>query len=201
MKKIWVVLALFIFITACSSDNSITIGVQKGYDCPENIINAIESYYESDNVVIKEAARSEVGDDKYDVSVGAVEMGRALGYGVWKSNVIGYENACCISYDDYKMSSDLSGKKVGIEQNLNYSDYITLDDDCEYSNYSDTESMLSDLQNKAIDAVICFPNTGELLKSSDNNLRVNDFLDSSIYEYVVVSKDIGLINSLDQVIE
>ena len=201
MKNIFAVLILSLLILGCSEDNSITIGVEKGYDCPENVINSIESYYGSENIVFKEAARSEVGDDKFDVSLGAVEMGRAIGYGVWKNNVMGYDNACCVSYDDYKMSTDFSGKKVGIEENFNYSNYISFDEDCDYSSYNSSESMLSDLKEGIIDAIVCSPNTAEMLKSSDNNLRVNDLLDSNIYEYVVVSKDIELINSLDKVIE
>lgn len=199
--KILVILIISAIAAGCSKESSITVAVEKGYECPQNIMDSIEDYYSAGNVVIKEVARSELGNSKYEVSVGAVEMGSALGYGVWKSKVIGYDNACSVSYDDYKISEDFSGKKAGMPEDFNYSNYIYLDDDCEYSNYSNTENMLTDLKEGAIDAVICSPDTAELLKASDNNLRVNDLLDSSIYEYVVVSEDIELINSLDMVIE
>lgn len=200
MKKLIILLLLAFISTGCSEETGVTIAVEEGYECSEDVMNAVKNYYNGD-VVISEVDRNGLLDGGYDVAIGAVEMGRAIDYGVWKSRVMAYDNACCVSYDDYRISDDFSGKKAGIAEGFNYSYYTSLNDECEYSNYSNNSELLSDLQSGIIDVAICSADVADEMKESDNDLRINDLLDGRIYEYVVISKDIDLINSLDQVIE
>ena len=201
MKKLAVLLLMSIAAVGCTEESGkVTIAIEEGYTPDKEVTDAVENFY-GGNIETVSVRRSEISSGKYDVGIGGVAMGDSMGYGIWKSLVLDYDNACVVSYDDYKMSSDLSGKKIGVIQGYDYSRYLSVDDECEYTNYSNTESMLSDIKNSAIDAVVCSAETAGELRKADDKLRVNDLLDSNVYEYVVVSEDIDLINSLDKVIK
>jgi hypothetical protein len=189
------------FITGCSRDNNVIVAYEDGYECPQNVADAIGEYYGGKETKIVTVERNAIGNNDYDVSVGCVKMGDSLGYGVWKSKVIDYENACTVAYNDYHMVSDFSGKKAGVFGNIKYSRYAQTNDDCEYKSYTSAETILSDLKEGVIDVIICLPDAVDDFLEKDDSLRVNDLLDGEIYEYVVVSRDIELINSLDKVIE
>jgi hypothetical protein len=203
MKKLLCILTLIpMLMTGCSGeDNRVTIACEDGYECPQEVKAAIDEYYSDKQTEYVSVERSKIGNKDYTVSIGNVEMASTLGYGVWKSKVMAYENACFVAYDDYRMISDLSGKKAGIFGEVDYTQYVATNEDCEYQAYTSAQTALSDLKEGVIDAIICLPDAADAFLEKDGSLRVNDVLDSEIYEYVVVSSDIELINSLDKVIE
>jgi hypothetical protein len=203
MKKLLCVLTLIpIFFTGCSSaDNKVLIACEEGYECPQAVSDAINEFYAGQQTEIVNVDRSKIGDKAYNVSIGNIKMGASLGYGVWPSKVMAYENACTVAYEDYRMVSDFSGKKAGVFGDIKSNQYIDTNDDCEYMSYTSAETILSDLKAGVIDVIICLPDAADAFFDKDDSLRVNDLMDSEIYEYVVVSSDIELINSLDKVIE
>lgn len=201
MKKLLLIIAFMLLIAGCQKQNEITLAIEKGTECPENVTAAIEEYYKGKNIKSLEIEKGQIGNVKYDIAYGGVEMGRALGYGVWKSKPVKYENACCVAYNSYMMSTDLKSKKIGVPKEFNYSYFVSLDEDSQYSTYNDVDSLISDLKEGLVDAVICTSSYADSLRARDKNLFINDLLDSNIYEYTVVSKDMELINSLDKVIE
>lgn len=201
MKKMLMAIALVFLFCGCSKSEDIKIAVENNYTCPNAVMSAIEEFYADKSIEIVNVERLYLGNKEYHVSIGAIEMGRPIRYGIWKSKVMKYENVCGVGYDDYKMSSDFSGKKVGILGSFNYSDYVYLDNDCEYSIYTNADVALSDIREGVIDAVLCMEDTADSLIEKDNMLRINDILDSKIYEYVVLSEDTELINSLDKVVK
>ncbi len=201
MKKMLLLLTFVILLCGCGgSTEKVQLAVEKGYSCPEAVMTAIRDYYEGREITVSEVKQSDLTSEEYDAAVGGVNMTSSLGYGVWKSSVIKYENACAVGYDDYRFSDDFTGKRAGVYEDFDYSRYISVVDDCEYTDYKNIEDMLSDLKAGAIDAAVCDIETAEELRAADKNLRINDMLESKIYEYVVLSRDIDLINSLDDII-
>lgn len=203
MKKLLCILALIpMLVTGCgSADNRVLIACEDGYECPQSVTDAVKEFYDGKQVEIVSVDRSRIGGKDYDVSIGGVKMGGTMGYGVWKSRVMAYENACTVSYNDYRMVSDFTGKKAAVFGDMSYTDYMEINDDFEYKTYTSAETALSDLKEGVLDVIICLPEAADAFYEKDDSLRVNDLLDSEIYEYVVVSSDIELINSLDKVIE
>ncbi|MCD8091177.1 MAG: transporter substrate-binding domain-containing protein [Clostridiales bacterium] len=201
MKKMLLLLMGVMLVCGCGNkDNTVKLAIEEGYDCPKAVLEALYDYYEGREITVTEVKQSDLTSDKYDAAAGGVNMTSSLGYGLWKSSVIKYENACAAGYDDYRFSDDFSGKRAGVPAEFNYSRYITIVEGCEYTTYKNTEDILSDLKAGAIDAAVCDTETAAELKEADSSLRVNDILESNIYEYVVLSRDIDLINSLDDII-
>ncbi|MCC8015745.1 MAG: hypothetical protein LIO87_11240 [Eubacterium sp.] len=196
-----VVLTALCLLCGCGGDDGvINIAFEAGETCPEEIKTVISDYYKGKDIVFSEAERKDLSVNNYDVVVKYINMTTNTGYGVWKSKAIGYENVCAAGYDDYRISSDFSGKKAAVYGDFNLSDYTAVVDDCEYTEYADMDIMISDIKEGAVDVVLCLTDAAETLKAAEPQLRINDILDSDIYEYVVISEDSGLIAEADKVI-
>ena len=204
MKKLFLAIVLALRVQGCSKKNEITIACEEGFDCPE-ITEAVEKYYDEkgvgDSVTVTETDRNKLLSNEYTVEIGSRPMGDPLDYGMWKSRPIKYEIACIISRDEYRMTTDLESLKVGIPKDFEYVRFISLPENTEVSGYSDKGSLISDLNEGVIDAAICSDEVGAEIAAAISGARINNLSDSNIYEYVVMSEDIDLINSLDAVIK
>ncbi len=200
MKKILCILFASLLFFGCSGDTDITVACQQGLDCGE-LTAAIQDYYGADRVNISVVDRDAVISGDYDVKIGAVAMGETLEYGVWKSKAIMHETACVVSRDEYRMSTDLDGVRLGIPEDFEYTRYVSLPEKAEVERYKNRDTLISDLKEGVIGAIVCSENIGGELAAAVEGARVNILLDSEIYEYAAMSEDIDLINSLDAVIK
>lgn len=200
MKRILCILAAAIALTGCSEKKEITMACEKGFECDE-IKEAVKEYYGSEDIVVTEVDSSELLTGGYTVSIGSVLMGDSLDYGLWKSKPIKHECAAVVSRDEYRASADLTDVKLGIPKDFEYVRFITVPEDCEVETYSDRNALISDLKEGVIGAIICSDSVGGEIAAAVDGARINTIIDSRIYEYVVISEDIDLINSLDTVIE
>ncbi len=200
MKKILCVLLASMLLCGCSGDDSITLACMQGLDCSE-LTSAIQDYYGADKVNVTVVDRDAIASGDYDVKIGAVAMGETLEYGMWKSKAIMHETACVVSRDEYRMSTDLDGVKLGIPDDFEYTRYISVPEGAEIERYKSRDTLISDLREGVIGAIVCSENIGGEVAAAVEGARVNILLDSEIYEYAVMSEDIDLINSLDAVIK
>ncbi|MCD7854506.1 MAG: hypothetical protein LUG66_02690 [Clostridiales bacterium] len=202
MKRLTaVVLTALCLICGCGgNDNVIRVGFEAGEICHEEVKTAISDYYSGKEVVFSEAERGELSADEYNAVVKYVNMTASLGFEVNKSKVIKYESLCSAAYEDYRISYDFSGKKAALYGDFSLNELAPVVEDCVYTEYTDSELMLSDLREGAVDVILCLSDSADELKAADPKLRINDMLESGIYEYVVVSEDSGLIAETDKVI-
>ncbi|MCD8089618.1 MAG: transporter substrate-binding domain-containing protein [Clostridiales bacterium] len=202
MKRFLAAAAALCLLCGCGGDDDfVIIGLEQGYECPTEIKLAAGDYYDGKEVIFTEGKSSELSPDDYGAVIKYVNMTSSVGYGVLKSNVIALKNLCAAGYGDYRDSGDFSGKKAALYGGFSLGDYAPAADDCEYTVYTDFENLLSDIKEGAVDVVICTSDTAPEFKKADPKLRINDIIESDIYEYVVLSDDSGLITEVNKVIK
>ena len=181
------------------TEKPITVSVETGYEC-DKILDAVKEFYRGKDITVTQTDNI-LWDKDSTVSIGSVPVDEALGYGMWKTSPMGHVSLCIISRDDRKITADLENMKIGIPEELDHIKYISLPQNTEAELYEETEPMLSDLNEKVIDAVILTEDMGADVIDKLEGMKINTLLDGRLYEYVAISSDKELIDRLDTVIE
>ena len=193
MKKILIALFLLISLSACGEAESYEVAVRQGCDFTDTL-DRIREFCPDIEVV--EMAESPSDYSSYYASIDLIRMGDTLGYGMLKSSPIEYINLCAVSYDSYPMSTDLSGVKAAVVGDINCSDYITVPGDCSLTPYESPELAIEDLNEGYVDVILCLSTQADNFYELNSGLRIEDVMDSTIYEYAVISNNGELIDYL-----
>lgn len=187
-------------LTGCSEDKKgVTVSVEEGCDCGD-ILDEIKAYYAGEDITVVQKENI-ISDTDSTVCIGLQPLGESLDYGMWKSAPLGFEAACVISSADCRLSSELADMKTGIPRGFDYVKYVYLPENADVEIYDDTDVMLSDFKENVINAMIFTESEGVDIARELGDVRINTLLDGRRYEYVVISEDKKLIDSLNAVIE